>query len=108
VRCLRGKVFDVIIDVRSGSSTFLHWFGAELSDVNMDMLYIPAGFAHGFQTLTDDCELIYHHSAFYTPGAEAGIKYDDPKVNIRWPLPVSSASDRDKNHPLLNENFKGI
>jgi dTDP-4-dehydrorhamnose 3,5-epimerase len=108
VRCIRGKVFDVIIDVRSGSSTFLHWFGAELSDVNMDMLYIPAGFAHGFQTLTDDCELIYHHSAFYTPGAEAGIKYDDPKVNIRWPLPVSSASDRDKNHPLLNENFKGI
>lgn len=108
VRCIRGKIFDVIIDVRKGSPTFLHWFGAELSDANMHMLYIPAGFAHGFQTLRDDCELIYHHSAFYTPGAEAGIKYDDAAVNISWPLAVTSVSERDKSHPLVNEKFKGI
>jgi dTDP-4-dehydrorhamnose 3,5-epimerase len=108
VRCIRGKIFDVIVDIRKDSSTFLKWFGAELTDSAMNMLYIPEGFAHGFQTLTDDCELIYHHSEFYTPGAEGGIRYNDPMVNIRWPLDVTIISDRDKNHPALTENFKGI
>jgi dTDP-4-dehydrorhamnose 3,5-epimerase len=108
VRCINGKIFDVIIDIRAGSPTFLRSFSTELSSTNMDMLYIPAGFAHGFQTLTDDCELVYHHSQFYTPAAEAGIKYDDPTVNIHWPLPLTAVSDRDNSHPLLNENFKGI
>ena len=108
VRCIRGKVFDVIVDIRRNSQTFLQWFGVELSADAMNMLYIPAGFAHGFQAMNDDCELIYHHSEFYTPGAEGGIKYNDPAVGIRWPLEVSLISDRDLNHPVLNENFKGI
>ena len=108
VRCISGKVFDVIIDIRKNSPTFLKWYGVELTALEKNMLYIPAGFAHGFQTLTDDCELIYHHSEFYTPGAEGGIQYNEPKVNIRWPLEVTSTSERDENHPVLDEKFKGI
>ena len=108
VRCIAGAVYDVIIDLREGSSTFLNSFGTELSAQNKKMLYIPEGFAHGFQTLTDDCELIYHHTELYTPGAEAGIKYDEPLVNIQWPLPVTEISERDKNHPYFDVHFKGI
>ena len=108
VRCIAGTVFDIIVDIRSDSSTFLKWFGVELSAVNKKMLYIPEGFAHGFQCLTDNCELLYHHSEIYQPKAEAGIRFDDPKVGIQWPLPVSIISERDANHPLLNENFKGV
>jgi dTDP-4-dehydrorhamnose 3,5-epimerase len=108
VRCIAGAVYDVIIDLRSGSETFLQWFGIELSAANKKMLYIPEGFAHGFQCLEDDCELIYHHTEFYTPGAEGGIRYDDPKINIRWPLDVSSISSRDEAHPFIDDRFKGI
>ena len=108
VRCIAGSVYDVIIDLRKGSHTFLNYFGAELSSKNKKMIYIPEGFAHGFQTLTDDCELIYHHSQFYSPGVEAGIKYDDTKVNIEWPLPVKSVSARDNSHLFINNNFKGL
>jgi dTDP-4-dehydrorhamnose 3,5-epimerase len=108
VRCVRGKVFDVIIDIRRSSDTFLQWFGVELSPAAMNMLYIPEGFAHGFQTLADDSELLYHHSEFYTPNAEGGIRFDDPSVNIKWPLEVTSVSERDRNHPLLKKEFKGI
>jgi len=108
VRCIRGKVFDVIVDIREDSATFLKWFGTELSDKGMNMLYIPAGFAHGFQALVDDCELLYHHSEYYTPGAEAGIRYDDPAAGIQWPLPVTLISGRDLGHPAVNDNFKGI
>jgi len=108
VRCIAGAVFDVIVDLRKGSPTFMQWFGIELSAANKKMLYIPEGFAHGFQTLTDDCELVYHHSQFYTPGAEGGIKFDDAAVNIKWPLPVTSISERDNQHPMLDENFKGL
>jgi dTDP-4-dehydrorhamnose 3,5-epimerase len=108
VRCIAGAVNDVIIDLRKNSPTFLQWFGVELSAQNKKMLYIPEGFAHGFQTLQSDCELIYHHSQFYTPGAEGGIKFDDPKLNISWPLPVTNISERDNRHPLLDENFKGL
>lgn len=108
VRCIAGAVYDVIVDLREGSSTFLNWFGTELSAENKKMLYIPEGFAHGFQTLTDNSELIYHHTELYTPGAEAGIKYNEPLVNIQWPLPVTEISERDKNHPYLDVHFKGI
>ncbi|MGC4104638.1 dTDP-4-dehydrorhamnose 3,5-epimerase [Ferruginibacter sp.] len=108
VRCIAGAVYDVIIDLRKESPTFLQWFGTELSAENRKMLYIPEGFAHGFQTLSNDCELIYHHSQFYTPGAEGGIRYNDPAVNINWPLPANNISARDEQHPLLNENFKGL
>ena len=108
VRCIAGAVFDVIIDLRKESPTFLKWFGTELSAENKKMLYIPEGFAHGFQTLRNDCELIYHHSQFYTPGAEGGIKFNDPGINISWPMPVTNISERDSQHPLLDENFKGL
>lgn len=108
VRCIAGSIFDVIIDVRNGSSTFLQCFGTELSAVNKKMLYIPAGFAHGFQALTDNCELIYHHTSFYTPAAEGAISYNDKRVNIQWPLAITDISSRDKQHPLLNDSFTGL
>ena len=108
IRCIAGKIFDVIIDLRQNSNTFLKWFGIELSAENKKMIYIPAGFAHGFQTLTDNCQLIYHHTAIYMPGYEAGIKYDDKIININWPRPVTKVSERDKNHPLLSSSFEGL
>ncbi len=72
------------------------------------MLYVPDGFAHGFQTLTDHCELIYHHSAFYTAGGEGGIRHNDPLLTIQWPLTVTQLSEKDISHPLLSEQFKGL
>lgn len=108
IRCIAGAVFDVIIDLRKDSATFLQWFGTGLSADNKKMIYIPEGFAHGFQCLTDGCELLYHHSEYYKTGAEAGIRYDDPMIHIEWPLDVTVISGRDKDHPLLTNNFKGI
>lgn len=108
VRCIAGAVFDVLIDLRKDSATFLQWFGTELSAENKKMMYIPEGFAHGFQTLSDNCGLIYHHTAFYTPGAEGGIRYNDPAVNIQWPLEVIEISERDQQHPLIDSTFKAI
>ena len=108
VRCIAGAVFDVIVDMRKGSPTFLQWFAEELSAENKKMLYIPEGFAHGFQALTDNCELIYHHTAFYTPAAEAGIRYNDPIIHIQWPLALTEISERDSQHPLLDAHFKGV
>ena len=108
IRCIAGAVFDVIIDIRRDSPTFLRWFGVELSARNKKMLYIPEGFAHGFQSLADNTELLYHHSEFYTPGSEGGIRYDDEKAAIKWPLPLSVISERDANHPYIDKNFKGI
>ena len=108
VRCIAGAVYDVIIDLREGSHTYLRHFGTELSGENKKMIYIPEGFAHGFQALTDNCELIYHHSQFYAPGMEAGIRYNEPAVNIEWPLPVINVSARDNEHPFIDANFKGL
>lgn len=108
VRCIAGAVFDVIVDLREGSPTFLQWYGTKLSATNKKMLYIPEGFAHGFQTLADDSELIYHHSEFYTPGYEGGIRHSDPMVNIQWPLALTNISDRDAQFSFINPNFKGI
>ena len=108
VRCIAGAIFDVIIDLRRNSATYLKWFGAELSAQNKKMMYIPEGFAHGFQTFTDDVELIYHHSAMYNAAAEAGIMYNDKSIGIQWPLSLTEISDRDKNHPLVDSTFKGL
>lgn len=108
VKCIAGAVYDVIVDLRQESSTFLKWFGTELSAKNRKMLYIPEGFAHGFQCIEDNCELIYHHSEFYTPSAEAGVRYNDPLIKIEWPLAGTNISPRDQSHPLLDENFKGV
>lgn len=108
VRCIAGAVFDVIIDLRKNSPTFLRWIGVELSAINRKMIYIPEGFAHGFQALENETELLYHHSQFYQPGVEGGIKYDDPMISIKWPFPVESISARDDMHSFLDVNFKGI
>lgn len=108
VRCIRGSVYDVIIDLRKGSPTFLKWFSLQLSASNKTMIYIPAGFAHGFQCLEDECELLYHHTAFYQPGSESGLRYDDPAIGIEWPLPVTVLSARDTSHSLVTNDFKGI
>lgn len=108
VRCLAGAVYDVIVDVRYNSPSFLQWFGTELTAQNKKALYIPQGFAHGFQTLTPDCELAYQHNTAYHPGAEGGIPYNDKRIAIQWPLPVSIISDRDAAHPLLPSDFTGI
>lgn len=108
VKCLRGSVFDVMIDLRSDSSTFLKWHGEKLSAQNMKMMYIPEGFAHGFQTLEANAELLYLHTEFYSPEYEGGVRYDDPMINISWPLEVTDISERDQNHPPLSHDFKGI
>ncbi len=108
VRCIAGAVYDVVVDLRAGSPSFLQWTGVELSAGNQQMLYIPAGFAHGFQALTSDAALLYHHSAYYTPGAEGGLRYNDPAINIQWPQEATLLSDRDLNHPLIDQHFKGL
>jgi dTDP-4-dehydrorhamnose 3,5-epimerase len=108
VRCLRGSVFDVIVDLRQNSPTFLQWHGELLSGENMKMLYIPEGFAHGFQNLEENCEMLYLHTEFYSPPHEGGIRYDDPKIEIKWPLETSEISERDQSHPLLAPDFSGI
>ncbi len=96
VSCVSGAIYDVIVDLRPGSRTYRKWQGFELSAENGRQLYVPAGFAHGFQTLTDDALLNYLISAFYEPSASTGISYDDPSLGITWPLPVSVISERDK------------
>jgi dTDP-4-dehydrorhamnose 3,5-epimerase len=108
IRCVQGTVFDVMVDLRAGSPTFIKWHGVELSKDNLHMVYIPEGFAHGFQTLTDNAELIYHHSAFYSHEFEDGLRYDDPTLNIVWPLPVSVISAKDQMYPLIGKDFRGI
>ena len=108
VKCLRGSVFDVMIDLRRDSSTLLKWHGEVLSSKNMKMMYIPEGFAHGFQTLEENCELLYLHTEFYSPEHEGAVRYNDPKVGIKWPLEVRDISERDRTYPLLDGDFEGI
>jgi len=97
VRCIKGGIFDVMVDLREGSPTYGKWVGAELTAENHRMLLVPEGFAHGFQTLEDDTEVFYQVSEFYTPNAEQGARYDDPVFAIEWPLEVSVISDKDAN-----------
>jgi len=108
VRCLRGRVWDVAIDLRRGSPTFLQWHAEELSPDGSSMMVIPEGCAHGFQVLEPESELLYLHTAHYEKSAEAGVRYNDPRVDIVWPLDAIQLSDRDKNHPRLDESFSGI
>ncbi|MBI5900166.1 MAG: dTDP-4-dehydrorhamnose 3,5-epimerase family protein [Rhodocyclales bacterium] len=108
VRCLRGRVWDVAVDLRAGSPTFLRWHAEELSPGNCRMMVVPEGCAHGFQVLEPDSELLYLHTAFYTPISEAGLRYDDPALSVRWPLPVRDLSARDALHPLITKDFSGI
>jgi dTDP-4-dehydrorhamnose 3,5-epimerase len=99
IRCTRGAIYDVIIDFREGSPTFGQWYGQELAPDNGLMLYAPEGFAHGYQTLQNDSEMYYFASAAYAPAAARGVRYDDPIVGIKWPLPVSLISSADRNWP---------
>lgn len=108
VKCINGSVFDVAIDLRKKSQTFLQWHSEILSFKNKKMLYVPEGFAHGFQALEDNVELIYFVTEFYSPKSEGGVRYNDPKINLKWPLEVSNLSDKDKNWPLIDSNFKAI
>jgi len=108
VRCLRGRVWDVAVDLRHDSSTLLRWHGEELTPRNTRMMVIPEGFAHGFQVLEPGSELLYLHTASYAPDAEGGLRHDDPALGIAWPLPVTDLSARDAGHPLIAPDFNGI
>lgn len=108
VRCLKGRVFDVALDLRQRSPTFMQWHALELSPGSRRAFIIPEGCAHGFQVLEPDSELLYLHTAFYTPALEGGVRYDDPRAAVKWPLPPCDISARDMNHPYLTEEFEGI
>jgi dTDP-4-dehydrorhamnose 3,5-epimerase len=107
IRCIKGTVIDVIVDLRENSPTFLQHVSVELSAENKKMMYVPENFAHGFQTLEDDTELIYHHTQFYTPQADTGIRFNDPMLKINWPLEPVMVSEKDKNYKLIDHTFKG-
>ena len=106
VSCLQGKILDVAVDIRKDSPTFLQWHAEILSAKNKASLYIPNGFAHGFQTLTNNCQLIYLHSVSYKPDSEGALNALDPRLAINWSLTVTEMSNRDKNHPLLDTQFE--
>lgn len=108
VTCMRGRVLDVAVDIRSGSETFLQWYARELSERNQTSLYIPEGFAHGFQALTDDCHMLYLHTGPYAPDSEGGLNALDPLIAIDWPLEARDISERDLDLPLLDSKFTGI
>lgn len=108
VRCIKGRVWDVAIDLRTQSPTFLRWHAEELTPTNTRMMVIPEGFAHGFQVLEADSELLYLHTAFYTPDAEGGLRHDDPRLGITWPRAVADLSPRDTSHAYLDSDFQGI
>jgi dTDP-4-dehydrorhamnose 3,5-epimerase len=108
VKCIKGSVFDVIVDIRENSTTFLQWFGTVLSAENMRMLYIPKGFAHGFQTLEEDIQMLYMHSEVYAPENEGALNVLDPRLAIEWPLPLGGLSRRDTHHPMITQDFQGI
>lgn len=108
VSVLRGEIFDVAVDLRADSPTFLRWHAEVLSAANMRSLFIPKGFAHGYQTLTDDCELLYLHSERYVPEAEAAVNARDPALRIEWPIEVTEISARDASHPAIARDFTGI
>jgi dTDP-4-dehydrorhamnose 3,5-epimerase len=99
VRCVRGAIWDAIVDIRPGSATYCRWLGVELSESNGRMLLVPKGFAHGFVALSDNATVLYQMSEFYTPGAERGARHDDPAFAIKWPVPVTDMSEKDRAWP---------
>lgn len=108
VRCIRGRIWDIVVDLRYDSPTYLQWYAEELSPSNARMMVVPEGFAHGFQVLDPKSELLYLHTALYTPSAEGGLRHDDPRLAIRWPLTVTDLSQRDATHPFIKTNFSGV
>jgi len=103
VRCARGAMFDVIVDLRPESPTYKRWFGVELNEDNGRMLYVPEGFAQGYITLMDNTEMNYHTSEFYSSEAASGVRYDDPEFGIQWPLAATIISEQDRNWPLMEQ-----
>lgn len=108
IRCLKGRVFDVAVDLRAGSPTFLRWHAIELDAETDTQVFIPEGFAHGFQTLTDDVQLLYFHTTDWQPDLERRVRFDDPRVGIRWPLPPAFVSAKDAGATLLDDAFPGV
>jgi dTDP-4-dehydrorhamnose 3,5-epimerase len=108
VRCVRGSLWDAVIDLRPDSPTFGKWYGAELSAENRNMMYVPRGFAHGFLTLTDDAEAMYLVSAFYSPQDERGVRWNDPRFGIEWPIEPAEVSDKDGKWPDFDPDFHGV
>jgi dTDP-4-dehydrorhamnose 3,5-epimerase len=108
VTCLQGEIFDIVVDLRKDSPTFLKWHSEILSGENKKLLSIPEGFAHGFQALSDNCEVLYFHSAPYFARAEGGLSPVDPLLEIEWPIKIKQLSIKDASHPLLNDKFKGL
>ena len=108
VSCIRGSIWDVAVDLRKGSTTFLQWFAQELSPQNNLAMLIPEGFAHGFQTLENDCEIVYVHSAPFSPSAEARINPQDPSLKIRWPLEIKTISTKDSQQKYIDAHFLGV
>lgn len=108
VNCLKGEIWDIAVDLRQGSPTFLQWHAEKLSANNQQALLIPEGCAHGFQALSDECELLYLHDMPYNPRREGGVNIEDPLLNIKWPLPITKLSDRDKGHTHIPPNFTGL
>ena len=108
VRCTKGSLFDVIVDLRKASPTFLRWFAIELTAANHRMLYIPNLFAHGFQTLEDDTEIFYQMSEFYEPAASKGLRWNDPKLSINWPAADRTMSQKDQAYPSLDVSVVGL
>lgn len=101
VRCTSGAVFDVLVDLRQYSPTYKQWYGAELTQDNYRMLYIPGGCAHGYLTLENNCSVFYQVSQFYFPDSERGFRYDDPAFKIDWPIPPKIISEKDRSHPFI-------
>ncbi len=105
VRCIKGALYDVIVDLRPTSPTFKQWFGAELTEENRKMMYVPKGFGHAFITLKDDTEALYLVSDYYAPSCERGLRYDDPEIKIEWPIHPVVISDKDLNHPSFDPEY---
>ena len=108
IRCIKGRVWDVVVDLRAGSPTFLQWHAEELCSQNARMMIVPEGFAHGFQVLDPDSEMFYLHTAFYAPEKAGGVAFDDPRLAIPWPLTTPVLSSHGKRHPPMSSDFSGI
>lgn len=108
VKCIQGSIFDVVVDIRKDSPTFLKTFSIELTKENQKMLCIPKGFAHGFQTLEDNTELLYFHSNIFVQENEGALNVNEPCLNIQWPLKITSISKKDAIHPFINSDFQGV
>ncbi|STQ83764.1 dTDP-4-dehydrorhamnose 3,5-epimerase [Helicobacter fennelliae] len=108
VRCIKGAIYDVAVDLRKDSPTFLQYFGIELNETNAKYLYIPEGFAHGFQSLSDEVEIFYLATQAFCPEADSAINALDPTINIKWQFEITNISTKDKNAPCIDNNFKGL